>query len=150
MATLHNKLIRMAVAAVVFASTASGLRWQLARAQGKTKEKSGQYRAEGVEAVTRFSETLKLTNPKGASVPLYVEFKDWDVTGGGRGTELPDQGFYVAHLVTGDITTEIGGKSELRHPGDFWTVEKGTRMVVQITPPSESAYLQTIAVGPAH
>lgn len=147
MATLRNKLIRLAVAAVVFASTATGLRWQLAQAQGKAKEKSG---AEGVEAVTRFSETLKPTNPKGASVPLHVEFKDWDITGGGRGTELPEQDFYVAHLVTGDITTEIGGKSEARHPGDFWTVEKGTRMAVQITPPSESAYLQTIAVRPAH
>lgn len=150
MATLRNKLIRMAIAAVVFASTATGLRWQLAQAQGKAQEKSGEHRAEGLEAVTRFSETLKATNPKGASVPLHVEFKDWDITGGGRGVEFPEQGFYVAHLVTGDITTEIGGKSEARHPGDFWTVEKGSRMAVQITPPSESAYLQTITVRPAH
>ena len=150
MATLSNKLIRVAAAAIVFALPAAVLRWQPAQAQEKTKEKSERNRAEGVEVATRFSETLKPTNLKGATVRLHVEFKDWDVTGGGRRTELLDQGFYIAHLVSGVITTEIGGKSQLRHPGDFWTVEKGTRMVVQIKPPSESAFLQTIAVSPAH
>lgn len=151
MATLcsNNKLIRMAVAAGVFALAASGLRWQPAQAQEKSREKPGEYRAEGVEVTTRFSGTLKPTNPKGATVPLHVELKDWDITGGGRRAELPDQGFYIAHLISGEVTTELGGKAQLRHPGDFWTVEKGTRMAVQVKPPSESAYLQTIAVGPA-
>lgn len=150
MATLNKKLVHVAVAAILLALPVAGLRWQQLQAQEKSKEKSERNRSEGVEVATRFSETLKPTNLKGTTVPLHVEFKDWDVTGGGRRTELPDQGFYIAHLVTGEITTEIGGKSQLRHPGDFWTVEKGTRMVVQIKPPSESAFLKTIAVTPAH
>jgi hypothetical protein len=150
MATLNNKLIRAAVAAIVFAWPAADLRWQPVQAQERSKEKSGRNHAEGVEVATHFSGTLKPTNPKGAIVPLHVEFKEWDVTGGGRSMELPDQGFYVAHLVSGEMTTKIRDKSQLRHPGDFWTVEKGTRMVVQIKPPTESALLQTIAVSPAH
>jgi hypothetical protein len=150
MATLNNRLIRAAVIAIVFALSAADLRWQPVQAQLRSKEKSERNYAEGIEVSMRFSGTLKPTNPKGATVPLHVEFKEWDVTGGGRSMELPDQGFYVAHLVFGDITTKMGDKSELRHPGDFWTVEKGTRMVVQIEPPTESALLLTIAVSPNH
>ncbi len=150
MATLHNRLIRAAVAAIVFALPASELRWQSVQAQERSKEKSERNYAAGVEVATHFSGTLTPTNPKGAAVPLHVEFKEWDITGGDRSMELPGQGFYVAHLVSGDVTTKMGDKSQLRHPGDFWTVEKGTRMVVQIKPPTESAHLETIAVSPAH
>lgn len=149
MATLHNKLIRAAVVAIVFVWPATDLRWQPIQAQELSKENSEKNRLEGVEVATHFSGTLKPTNPKGAAVPLHVEFKEWDITGGDRSMELPDQGFYVAHLVSGDVTTKMGDKSQLRHPGDFWTVEKGTRMVVQIKPPTESALLETIAVSPA-
>jgi len=81
-------------------------------------------------------------------VPLNVEFKEWHVIGGGRSTALPEQGFYVAHLVSGQMTTKMGDKTQLRHPGDFWTIEKGIRMVIQIKPPTESAALQTIAITP--
>jgi hypothetical protein len=150
MATLSNQLIRVAVAAIVFALPAVELRWQAVQAQERSKEKSERNYAEGVEVATHFSGTLKPTNLKGSTVPLHVEFKEWDVTGGGRSIELPDQGFYVAHLVSGEITTKMRDKSQLRHPGDFWTVEKGTRMVIQIKPPTESALLQTIAVRPNH
>jgi hypothetical protein len=148
MATLNNKLIRATVAAIVFALPGAELPWQLVQAQERSKEKSERNRLEGVEVTTHFSGTLKPTNPKGTTLPLHVEFKEWDVAGGGRSLELPEQGFYVAHLVSGEITTQVGDKSQVRRPGDFWTVEKGTRMVVQINPPAESALLQTIAVSP--
>lgn len=150
MATLSNKLIYMAVGAIIFPLTAAELRWQPVQAQERSKEKSERNYAEGVEVATHFSGTLKPTNPNGRTVPLHVEFKEWDINGGGRSMELPDQGFYVAHLVSGEITTKMGDKFQLRHPGDFWTVEKGIRMVIQIKPPAESAFLQTIAVSPAH
>ena len=150
MTTLNNKLIYVAVAVIVSASTPASLSWQAVQAQELSKEKSEKNHLEGVEVTTPFSGTLKPTNPKGATVSLHVEIKKWDITGGDRSMELPDQGFYVAHLVSGDITTKMGDKSQLRHPGDFWTVEKGTRMVVQIKPPNESAFLETVAVSPAH
>ncbi len=150
MTTLNNKLIQVAAAVIVFALPGAELRLQPVQAQERSKEKSERNHLEGVEVATHFSGTLKPANPKGAAVPLHVEFKEWDITGGDRSMELPDQGFYVAHLVSGDITTKMGDKSQLRHPGDFWTVEKGTRMVVQIKPPTESALLETIAISPAH
>jgi hypothetical protein len=102
-----------------------------------------------IEASTRFSDTLRLTTPKGAGVPLHVEFKEWNVTRSAGGTELPVQGFYIAHLASGEVVTEIGGKSETRHPGDYWTVDKGARMLVRIKAPREAAILQTLAVSPS-
>jgi hypothetical protein len=102
-----------------------------------------------VETSTRFADTLRLTTAKGAGVPLHVEFKEWNVSRSAGGTELPQQGFYIAHLASGEVVTEIGGKSETRHPGDFWIVDKGARMLVRIKAPREAAILQTLAVSPS-
>jgi len=102
-----------------------------------------------VESSTRFADTLQLKTPKGASVSLRVEFKDWNVTRNAQGTELPQQGFYIAHLASGEVVTEIGGKSETRHAGDFWTMERGQRMLVRIKAPQEAAVIQTLVVGPS-
>jgi hypothetical protein len=56
---------------------------------------------------------------------------------------------YLAHLASGDVVTEIAGKSETRHAGDFWTVDKGARMLVRIAAPQESAIIQTLVVSPS-
>jgi hypothetical protein len=139
MATLANKMRRATVFAIVFAMVLAVLAKNLAEAQNAE-----------VEASTRFADTLRLTTPKGASLPLRVEFKEWNVTRNARGTELPQEGFYIAHLASGEVVTEIGGKSETRHPGDFWTVDKGARMLVLIKAPREAAIIQTVVVSPSH
>jgi hypothetical protein len=137
MATVGNKVKRVA-AAILFAVLLAVPLKHLAEAQNTE-----------VEASTRFADTLRLTTPKGAAVPLHVEFKEWNVTRSAGGTELPQQGFYIAHLASAEVVTEIGGKSETRHSGDFWTVDKGARMLVRIKAPREAAILQTLVVSPS-
>jgi hypothetical protein len=102
------------------------------------------------EVATRFSDILRLKNAKGGAVPLKVEVKEWTVTRSARPFEMPDQGFYIAHLTSGNITTDIAGKTTDRHEGDFWVVEKGQRMAISMKRPQESVGLQTIAVSPGH
>jgi hypothetical protein len=99
---------------------------------------------------TRFSEVVRAKNAKGTVVPLKVEVRNWTVSRSARSFEMADQGFYIVHLVSGRITTEIAGKSAVRNPGDFWVVEKGQRMTISMQRPHESAGLQTIAVSPGH
>lgn len=105
---------------------------------------------EAPEAATRFSDLLRLKNASGAVVPLKVEVKEWTVSRSARPFEMPDQGFYIVQLISGNITTDIAGKSTARHTGDFWIVEKGQRMAVSLKRPQESVRLQTIAVSPGH
>jgi hypothetical protein len=138
MATDGKRVTRPAVAGIVLAMLFALPSRRLAEAQDTE-----------VESSTRFSDTLRLTTPKGAALPLHVEFKEWNVTRNVRGTELPQQGFYIAHLASGEVVTEIGGKSETRHPGDFWTVDKGARMLVRMKAPRESAIIQTLVVAPS-
>lgn len=136
---------------IFLALMAVGLLWPSAVAQEKKVEKkSGSGRDLQIEVITRFAETMRIPKEKGAAVPLRVEYKEWHITREERGTEFPEQGFYVAQLIAGVITTEIGGKSVQHVPGDFWTVEKGLRMVVKMKLHRETAIIQTIAVSPSH
>lgn len=148
MGVLGNKLTRLAAATMVFALPLAVLQSHLAQAQHPSK--TGGRNENEAEVATRFAETLRLTTPKGAAVPLRVEFKEWYLTRNPNGTELPEQGFYIAHLRSGEVVTKAGDKTEARKPGDFWTVDKGTRMLVLIKAPREAAILQTVALSPAH
>lgn len=105
---------------------------------------------EAPEVATRFSDIMRLKNAKGVAAPLKVEIKEWTVTRSARPFEMPDQGFYIVQLTSGNITTDIAGKTTDRHEGDFWVVEKGQRMAISLKRPQEQARLQTIAVSPGH
>ncbi len=144
---LGNKVTRLVGAIIVLTLPAAALQRHLAAAQNASPVNRGNENA--VAETTRFAETLRLTAPKGATVPLRVEFKEWYLTRNASGTELPEQGFYIACLASGEVITVISGKSEPRHPGDFWTVDKGARMLVRIKPPREAAILQTPSVSPS-
>ncbi len=106
--------------------------------------------AEAPEITMRFSEVVQATNAKGSAVPLKVEIKEWNVTRSDRAAEISDQGFYIVHLLSGQVTTEIAGKTAARNTGDFWSVEKGQHMTISMKRPQEQARLQTIAVSPGH
>jgi hypothetical protein len=116
--------------------------------QQKPQAKADSGAGEVPEVATRFSNVVRARNAKGSEVPLKVEVKNWTVSRSARAFEMPEQGFYVAQLISGRITTEIAGKSTDRNPGDFWVVEKGQRMAISMKRPRESAGLQTIAVSP--
>jgi len=119
-------------------------------AQQKPATGTAAVSAEAPEVATRFSEVLRPKNAKGTVVALKVEMKQWRLSRSDQAFAMPDQGFYLAHLISGEITTEIDGKSVAHHPGDFWVVEKGQRMAISMQLPHESAVLQTVALNPGH
>jgi len=121
-----------------------------ATTQQKQQPGAGSKGGEASEVAARFSEMVQAKNAKGTAVPLKVEMKTWTVNRSARAFEMADQGFYIAHLTFGLITTEIAGKTTVRHPGDFWVVEKGQHMAISMKRPRESAGLQTIAVSAGH
>jgi hypothetical protein len=77
-----------------------------------------------------------------------VEVKDWALGGNPQGFQVPAQGFYIAQLRSGEAITTIGGQSERRVVGDFWTVEPGQIMAVSLAMHCKVAQLRTIAISP--
>lgn len=138
-----------AIGVIVLCGLSAGLYLPRATAQEKPQAEASTG-GEGPEVATRFSDIVRPKNPKGAAVPLKVDIKQWTVSRSGRAFDMPDQGFYIVHLISGQITTEIAGKPTLRRPGDFWVVEKGQHMAISMQRPRESAALQTIALSPGH
>lgn len=145
----RRKLLPM-LAVIVLCSVPAGLHPPRATALQKPQPGVASSSGEAPEVATRFSDIVRPKNAKGAAMPLKVEVKEWMVTRSARAFEMPDQGFYIVHLISGQITTEIAGKTTARHPGDFWVVEKGQHMAISMQRPRESAALQTIAVNPGH
>ena len=78
--------------------------------------------------------------------PAHIQFRNWSLVGKGSSTELPLSDFYIAHLFAGNVSTNVGGRVQIRRPDEYWTVAKGSSMVVAVR--SESATLQTISVTP--
>lgn len=138
--------MRGASGGLVLVAVAVALCWDLAFTQQQGATDKGH---DEIQVATRFAGLLRPTTATGVPVPLHVEFKEWRVTRRPRGIEFPVQGFYIAHLFSGVITTEIAGKSVLRSPGDFWTVSDGVRMVVTMQEHHEAAIIQTLVVSPA-
>jgi hypothetical protein len=146
----NNVLLRNPRTTILVLLTAVGLFWPSAAAQEKKPEKNSVADRSQIEVITRFADTLRIPKGKEAQVPLRVECKEWHVTREEQGSEFPQQGFYVAQLLAGVITAEIDGKPAQHVPGDFWIVDKGSRMVVKMKLHRETAIIQTIAVSPAH
>jgi hypothetical protein len=112
---------------------------------GATKEPA----AGPAAVVSRYSGIARVKAPgSAAATPLRVEIKDWHFVRTPQGVRLPVAGFYIAQLTSGQIDTEIAGKQERRHPGDFWTVADGESMSVSFPPRSQSAQIKTIAINP--
>jgi quercetin dioxygenase-like cupin family protein len=85
----------------------------------------------------------------GATQAVHLSVQSWGIAGerGGKGTaqEIPLQGFYVAHLLSGDISTTIAGQTTQHLPGDYWTIKSGATMQVKVL--GEYAMLETIVVS---
>lgn len=140
-----KRLTRLTAIAAVLLASLRQLR--VAEAQ----EKTGGEQERGIaEVTTQFSEAMSPARTKGPATLLRVELKQWHLAGQGVPIEIREPGFYVAHLIWGNVSTEIGGTTTRRMPGDFWTVEKSSRMVITIKKPGEEALIQTFSVNPGH
>jgi hypothetical protein len=60
----------------------------------------------------------------GTTQTVHVSVQSWAITGqpGGSPKSIPLHGFYVAHLLSGTISTGVDGHTVTRLPGDYWTV----------------------------
>jgi hypothetical protein len=101
-----------------------------------------------VEVTTLFSESQSLVPKQGRPAPVRVELKEFHLAGHDVPVEIPEDSFYVAYLVWGNVRVQVGAGSSLRTTGDFWTVEKGARMIVTVRKPGEGALIQTFSVSP--
>jgi hypothetical protein len=99
------------------------------------------------EVATRFTDTMIVPTRTGTTIPFRVTLKEWRLAGHERDISIPQQGFYIAQLRWGAISTQIADKREIRHPGDFWAVQLGAHMIIRIKAPGEEALIQTFSVS---
>lgn len=107
--------------------------------------------APGVFATIRFSETLVVPRKEGPGLRVRTELGTWRLQSAAREIAVPAQGFYVAELRNGDVTTSVGvgGKEQLRHTGDIWTVAAGQTMIVKLVRPvQQNAMLRILSLAP--
>jgi hypothetical protein len=78
----------------------------------------------------------------GAAQAVHIVVQSWGV---GGTQDIPLRGFYVAHLLSGQISATIDGQTTAHLPGDYWTVKAGAAMRVKVV--GEAAVLETIVVG---
>ncbi len=82
----------------------------------------------------------------GTTQPVHISVQSWEM-GGPKGAthEIPLRGFYLAHLLSGSISTTIDGETTKQPPGAYWTVKAGASMQVKVL--GEFAVLETIVVA---
>jgi hypothetical protein len=78
----------------------------------------------------------------GATQSVHISVQSWRIVDQAR--EIPVRGFFVAHLLSGQISTIIDGKTTEHLPGDYWTVKPDEIMRVKVI--GEVAVLETTLV----
>jgi hypothetical protein len=100
---------------------------------------------EALEARPEFDAKMTTPSKQGPAQPVHVTVQSWGVSQQNAAQEIPLRGFYVAHLLGGEIATTIDGQMTKRVAGDYWTVSPGSAM--QVTVLGEFAVLETIVVA---
>jgi hypothetical protein len=90
-----------------------------------------------------FERNTTMPAKDGATQAVHVSVQSWGIAGQER--EIPLRGFYVAHLISGQISTTIDGQTTAHLPGDYWTVKAGATMRVKVV--GEVAVLETTVVA---
>lgn len=95
-----------------------------------------------------FEGNATITAKNGTVQPVHVSVHSWGISGN-RGKndaahEIPLRGFYIAHLLSGAISSTIDGQTTGHMPGDYWAVNPGASMQVKVL--GEYAVLETIVV----
>jgi len=90
-----------------------------------------------------FEASTTIPAKNGATQAVHVSVQSWGIAGPEH--EIPLQGFYVAHLLSGQILATIDGQTRQHLPGDYWTVKAGATMGVNVV--GEVAVLETTVVS---
>ena len=99
--------------------------------------------AQALSPTPVFEGTTMVPAKDGAPQAVHISVQSWRIAG--QENELPLRGFYLAHLVSGQISTTIEGHTREHLPGDYWTVKAGASMRVKVI--GEVAVLETIVVA---
>jgi len=99
--------------------------------------------AQALSPTTVYEGNTTISAKNGATQAVHVSVQSWGIAGPEH--EIPLQGFYVAHLLSGQILATIDGQTTQHLPGDYWTVKAGAAMRVEVV--GEVAALETIVVS---
>src|SRR5262249_61378956 len=81
----------------------------------------------------------------GPAQPVHASIQLWKIAGrNGATQEIPLRGFYVAHLLAGQVLSTIDQQTSQQAPGDYWTVKADSTLQIKVL--GEFAVLETIAV----
>jgi hypothetical protein len=90
-----------------------------------------------------FEGNTTTTQKNGATQAAHIVVQSWAIAG--KENEIPLRGFYVAHLLSGQIIATIDGQATGHEPGDYWTVKPSAGMRIKVV--GEAAVLETIVVA---
>jgi hypothetical protein len=99
--------------------------------------------AQALSPTSEFQGNATTIAKDGATQAVHVSVQSWRIAG--QEDELPLRGFYVAHLLSGQIAATIDGQTTEHLPGDYWTVKAGASMRLEVV--GEVAVLETIVVA---
>ena len=99
------------------------------------------------ETTTRFQGTLALGSPEKRGDAPEVSIRVWTIYDHQRIERFSEQGFIIAHLRAGELTTVINGTRQERREDEFWTVPEGATMSIETD--RDTATLQTWAIRKA-
>lgn len=100
----------------------------------------------GLTYIQRFDGIVQMRT-SGALQPLQVVIRDWHVFNNHREpVQILAHAFTVAHLVSGTVTTVIGGQRVERGPNGYWSLSPGTSMTITVR--GEAAIIETVTSGP--
>lgn len=91
-----------------------------------------------------FDGTLTTRTKAGESKDLHVVTRNWSMAGGQKIQRFPEEGLMIVQLRAGTVITEIDGKRQERHEGEFWTVPAGSAMAIETG--NDTAVFQTVVV----
>lgn len=112
----------------------------LALAQQNQDEFDAPYRLEPIE---RFSGPLAVRGPGGATRNVRVSIRTWGIPNRQRVT-LPEKGYLVVQLVSGEATSITGGQRRERKEGEVWTVPAGQELRIETK--GDTAILSIVSV----
>jgi hypothetical protein len=102
--------------------------------------------AETLQSISEFEATIMLPARGGrGALPLRARVQSWELGNLDGVQVIPLQGFYIAHLLSGEINATVDGQTTPRTSGDYWSVKPGGTMKVEAL--GESAVLETIVVA---
>ena len=83
-----------------------------------------------LEPIERFAGPLAVRTASGATRTVRVAIRTWGIPNRQRAT-LPERGYLIVQLVSGEATTIIANERRQRKEGEFWTVAAGQALLLE-------------------